>query len=107
MFQMLKVLMEDNGVSHCFVSYKLVQQLGLPVHQKSPFREKLRDGRCLESSELCPNFAINLSSLTIAPNCYVFLLGSANIVLGISWLGTLGNVKMNWQNLTMRFVYHK
>ena len=30
-------------------------------------------------------------------------LGSANVILGIKWLESLGGMQVDWQNLTMRF----
>lgn len=46
---------------------------------------------------------IKVGFLSIAPDCYVFSLGGVDVILGISWLETLGDVKVNWQRLTIRF----
>lgn len=97
------VLMVDSGASQCFVSKKLAQCLALPLCSIDPFHVKLGDGRCLQTSGLCKDLSINLGPLTISLDCYVFPLGGIDVILGISWLETLGNVKMNWQALTMRF----
>lgn len=91
------VLMVDSGASHCFVSKKLAQCLALPLCSIDPFHVKLGDGRCLQTSGLCKDLSINLGPFTISLDCYVFPLGGVDVILGISWLETLGNVKMNWQ----------
>lgn len=33
----------------------------------------------------------------------VFELGGVDLILGVSWLATLGDIKANWQSLTMQF----
>ncbi|WVZ14471.1 hypothetical protein V8G54_012037 [Vigna mungo] len=39
----------------------------------------------------------------IAEKFYLFELGGVDLILGVSWLATLGEVKTNWKTLTMRF----
>lgn len=37
----------------------------------------------------------------------VFELGGVDLVLGVSWLATLGEVQVNWKTLTMQFTSPK
>lgn len=39
----------------------------------------------------------------VKENFYLFELGGVDLILAVSWLATLGEVKSNWKNLTMRF----
>lgn len=48
-----------------------------------------------------------MGSLSIALNCYVFPLGGVDVILGISWLEMLGDVKVNWQWLTMWYRHNR
>ena len=34
---------------------------------------------------------------------HIFPLGGVDIILGVSWLRTLGNINFNWDTLTMEF----
>lgn len=37
---------------------------------------------------------------------YLFELGGVGLILGVAWLATLGEVKVNWSTLTMTFLDH-
>lgn len=89
------IVMVDSDASHCFVSESLVHRLSLPVYHTKPFSVHLGDGRYLQFFGMCLSLTINLGSLTISPYCYVFPLDGVDIILSISWLETLGDVKMN------------
>ncbi|KAH6824297.1 ATP binding / aminoacyl-tRNA ligase/ nucleotide binding protein [Perilla frutescens var. hirtella] len=39
-----------------------------------------------------------------AITCYVFLLDSVDVILGVSWLSTLGEVQANWGTMSMKFM---
>ena len=41
--------------------------------------------------------------MTIEVDCYVFPLGSVDIILRVAWLETLGEVRSNWAEPTMKF----
>lgn len=45
-----------------------------------------------------------MDSETFTISCYIFPLSSVDLILGVSWLETLGDVKANWKNSTMEFV---
>lgn len=32
---------------------------------------------------------------------YVFELGDVDVILGVAWLAKLGEVRINWENMTM------
>lgn len=36
-------------------------------------------------------------------DCYVFALGGVDIILGVAWLAILGDVKVNWETMSMVF----
>lgn len=44
-----------------------------------------------------------LDNHTFYIDCYIFPLSGVIIILGVSWLATLGDVTANWANLTMEF----
>ncbi|KAG8386877.1 hypothetical protein BUALT_Bualt03G0194600 [Buddleja alternifolia] len=97
-------ILVDSGASHNFISSKLVGQMGLRVVTTGRFGVQLGDGQRTDSAGVCQNLVVQLDSVSIKADCYLFLLGGVYIILGIAWLATLGDVKVNWQKMTMGFV---
>lgn len=66
------------------------------------------NGQRLTASGLYHGVRLYLQSHTFAVDCFVFPLGGEDMILGISWLATLGTVQANLQQMTMDFtIDHK
>ena len=50
-----------------------------------------------------PGLAIALPEITVVADFLPFDLGGSDIILGIQWLRTLGDMTVNWQELWMQF----
>ncbi|KAF2324341.1 hypothetical protein GH714_012679 [Hevea brasiliensis] len=96
-------VMVDSGASHNFIANNLVTQLGLPVQSTPTFGVKLGDGHRSKSRGMCTNLVVKFESFNIQTDCYLFPLGGVDMILGIAWLETLGDVKVNWAKMTMSF----
>ncbi|CAJ2637620.1 unnamed protein product [Trifolium pratense] len=66
-------------------------------------RIKLGDGHRVLSEGICKDIRLKLGSKTFVVDALVLGLGGLDIVLGVSWLSTLGKVVMDWKDLTMQF----
>lgn len=62
---------------------------------------RLGDGRTTAITGLCRQLRLRLGGLEFHIDRYVFKLGSVDVILGVSWLATLGVVRANWQQLNM------
>ncbi|CAA0825193.1 Eukaryotic aspartyl protease family protein [Striga hermonthica] len=101
----LKLLtMVDSGASHCFISERVVDKLGLHVEPSPTYSVMLGNGQRISSQGLCRAVSLYLQTATFMVDCFVFPLGGVDIILGVSWLASLGDVKANWKNLTMEIV---
>lgn len=58
------------------------------------------------SQGVCKGVRINLGPMVIMVDALVLDLGGLDVVLGVSWLSTLGKVVMDWKALSMQF-WHK
>lgn len=64
----------------------------------------LGDGTRVLSMGVCRDVPVSVAEHTFHITCYVFPLCSMDMILGVSWLATLGDVMANWSSLTMHFV---
>ncbi|XP_057806177.1 uncharacterized protein LOC131021105 [Salvia miltiorrhiza] len=97
------LLMVDNGASHCFVSEKVARKLNWQIEPTTSFSVVLGDGSRVRTGGICKDVPLTLDTETFYISCYVFPICSVDMILGVSWLATLGEVKANWRNLTMEF----
>ncbi|KZV19296.1 peroxidase 64 [Dorcoceras hygrometricum] len=95
--------MMDSGASHNFISRKLVDVLGLPIDETVKFGVCLGDGGRVACTGICKRLVVDLRQCNILIDTYVFELGGVDLILGIDWLRTLGEVVVNWEAMRMSF----
>lgn len=96
--------MVDSGASHCFISARLADTLQLPLDSAQSIPVVLGDGTRVSSRGVCKNVPVVISEHVFHLTCYVFPLRNVDLILGVSWLATLGDVTANWATLSMTFV---
>ncbi|GAU51237.1 hypothetical protein TSUD_52210 [Trifolium subterraneum] len=68
---------------------------------------KLGDGSCSKTKGSCVNLGVSIEDIPFRLNAQLFELGVVDMVLGMEWLQTLGDMIVNWNKHTMSFWYHK
>lgn len=102
-FKLLTMI--DRGASHCFISEQVACALQLTIDPTSVLTVVLGDGSRACISSICKAVPLTLDSQLFYVTCFVFSLNSVDVILGVSWLATLGDVTANWSKLTMEFQY--
>ncbi|KZV50196.1 hypothetical protein F511_26056 [Dorcoceras hygrometricum] len=97
------VIMVDSGASHNFVSRPLVEKLGLMIDETVRFGVCLGDGGKVRCQGVCRNLNVELGMYTVAITGHLFELGGVDVILGVDWLRTLGEVMLDWNKMRMRF----
>ena len=98
------VVLIDPGATHNFISLAKVGELHLPITDAGGFGVSLGNGEAVRGHGLCKGVNLQLAgSLEIKDDFLPLQLGSADIILGIQWLETLGNVTSNWKTQVMQF----
>ncbi|WVY99731.1 hypothetical protein V8G54_025801 [Vigna mungo] len=97
------LIMVNSGASHNFISKTLVEELQLEVNKDQMRPVCLGDGHRKQTQECCQGVMLQLGGVEIAEQYHVFELGGVNMILGVDWLATLGEVVTNWGKLTMSF----
>lgn len=97
------VILIDSGASHNFLSKGIVEEMQIPVDATPNFGIMVGNGYKVGGQGICRHVEVQLQGLAIIQDFFPLELGSADVFLGISWLGMLGEVSANWKNLTMWF----
>ena len=97
------IILVDSGATHNFVSRKLVTALGLPATFFLGINIQLGDSYKVFVNQRCPNLNVTVGSCDFKLSALVFDMGHLDMVLGIEWLKTLGDVVHNWDQSSMRF----
>jgi hypothetical protein len=56
---------------------------------------------------VCSNLSIDIEGGQVDIEAQLFDLGGMDLILGVDWLRTLGDIIMNWNNQSMSFWYNK
>ncbi|GJW47030.1 putative mitochondrial protein [Tanacetum coccineum] len=94
----------DCGATHNFISSKIVEELGLAVSDSGTYNVTLGNGETTRSKGICKGLVVVFPEIQVFEDFLPLELGSTDAILGIKWLQTLGDVKMNWKLLTMKFM---
>ncbi|KZV13849.1 hypothetical protein F511_44950 [Dorcoceras hygrometricum] len=97
------VIMVDSGASHNFVSRPLVEKLGLTIDETVRFGVCLGDGGKVRCQGVCRNLNVELGMYTVEITGHLFELGGVDVILGVDWLRTLGEVMLDWNKMRMKF----
>lgn len=80
----------DSGASCNFISKGLAEELGLPIQSTQEFGVSIGDGRILTGQGKCSDVEMDIQGVKIKEEYLLFELGKIDVVLGYSWLATLG-----------------
>lgn len=90
------LVMVDSGATHNFISQKLVQKMEWPIEETPMMGIKLGDGFRKSTKGVCSGLKLKIGEFEISPRMHLFELGGIDVVLGIEWLKTLGDMIVNW-----------
>ncbi|XP_028775121.1 uncharacterized protein LOC114732011 [Neltuma alba] len=96
------IILIDSGATHNFVSEELVNKKGIEVDEIAEYTVAVGDGRRLRRRQRCPKVNLKVQGLEINQIFYPFPLSGVDMVLGVEWLRSLGDVNVNWSRLTMK-----
>lgn len=97
------VTLIDPGATHNFISSSLVTKLGLPLHNTVPYIVRVGTGDREGTRGVCLGMLLHLPGIDVVEEFIPMRLGSADVILGIKWLETLGTIETNWKRKTMEF----
>lgn len=96
------VVLIDSGATHTFIAVPVVQELQLQVKPTEQFCVIFGNGQKVLGEGVCEKIPLQLPGITVVQNFFPFQLGRVDVVLGVEWLWTLGEITANWQNMYIK-----
>ncbi|XP_019264304.1 PREDICTED: uncharacterized protein LOC109241930 [Nicotiana attenuata] len=98
-------ILVDPGSTHNFIDDDVARSLGIATLKINPQTINVADGNNRQTNELCKNLTWLLQGVTYTADFLLLPLGSCDLILGVQWLLPLGDVKLNFQELTLGYNY--
>ncbi|GJX04159.1 gypsy/ty3 retroelement polyprotein [Tanacetum coccineum] len=95
----------DCGSTHNFLDLSTAKQLGCPVKGSYPLQVTVPGGNFLTSNHVCKGVTWKLQGEAFQADMMLIPLGGCEMVLGVQWLATLGDIVCNFLQLRMEFMY--
>lgn len=96
------VVLIDSGASHNFISEKLVTKLGLATNDTSRYGVLVAGGVKVQGRGIIEGVELKLPTCDIETSFLPLELGISDIILGVQWLDTLGEMRVNWKLQQMK-----
>lgn len=88
----------DSGSTHNFLDLEYAKTLGCELEQIPPQVVSVADGNQIACQHQCRDFMWNVQDKQFKADVMLIQLGSCDMVLGIQWLRTLGEISWDFQN---------
>ncbi|XP_016463030.1 uncharacterized protein LOC107786107 [Nicotiana tabacum] len=95
----------DGGNTHNFIQTRVTQFFQLQVESTPYFSVVVGSGQCLPYEGVCRQVSLTIQGSTLALDFHVLPLHGSDLVLGVSWLDTLGPVITNYRARLFEFNY--
>ncbi|GJW66558.1 putative mitochondrial protein [Tanacetum coccineum] len=96
----------DSGSTHTFLDLKVAKKLGCKLKATCPMDVSVANGQVMSSFYECKGFTWTLQGVEFTSDVFILPLGGCELVLGVQWLSVLGDIKWNFKDLVMDFVYN-
>ncbi|KAM0014322.1 putative nucleotidyltransferase, Ribonuclease H [Helianthus debilis subsp. tardiflorus] len=93
----------DGGSTHCFVQTRIAHFLNFTIEAIPPFSVLVGSGERLPCSGLARQVELIIQDQPIVADFYVLPLQGWDMVLGVSWLATLGPVVTDYSKAVFEF----
>ena len=97
------VVLIDSGATHNFLSPTVMKKSQLQIDETSAFKVLVGTGITVNGAGVCRGVSLQLQSVLIKSDFIVLDPGSADVVLGVQWLRTLGKCEVNWETQVLEF----
>ncbi|GKE29953.1 reverse transcriptase [Tanacetum coccineum] len=93
----------DCGSTHNFLDIHTAKKLGCRLVNTTPMQVLVANGQRMLSTSVCHDLKWSLQNEVLTSDVMLLPLGGCEMVLGIQWLATLGDMQCNFKKLIMKF----
>nr|GEV92100.1 hypothetical protein [Tanacetum cinerariifolium] len=97
----------DSGSSHNIIQPRVAKFLQLQISNAPRFSVLVGNGDSLTCSGLCLNVPIYMQQNMFSISFYVLSISGADVVLGVQWLQTLGQILSDYSILVIQFQHDR
>lgn len=98
------IILVDNDASHNFISSTLVKEMGLPRDLTVRHKIQVGNGMIFQQGGVFRSMHVLIQGHRVIENFFPFELVNVDLVLGVTWLKTLGEVRADWTQFTLKFL---
>lgn len=104
-FGLQVTILVDTGSSHNIIQPRIANYLHLSLTPISPFSVMVGNGAHLNCNSICSDVALKIQGHVFVVPCYLIPIEGADIVLGLDWLSTLGQIAADFTTPKLSFLY--
>ena len=97
------VVLIDGGATHNFIAEEVVKELKISVETMDAYGVVLGTGGVVQATSVCKDVNLTIANLSITHDFLPLPLGSADVILGVTWLEMLGKVIFYYKLSEMEF----
>ncbi|PKU83997.1 putative mitochondrial protein [Dendrobium catenatum] len=98
------VVLIDSGATHNFISTQIVDVMGMELVDTGGYGVMMGTGKVEMGRGVCRGVVLKIQGILVKEDFLPLELGSTDVILGMKWLQTLGETKINWGTLKMELV---
>jgi hypothetical protein len=93
----------DSGATSNFIASKLVNELNLAVTETPTYVIEVGNGEKVRNQGVCHELGFKIQDVEFNQHFFIMDLGGSEMVLGMDWLASLGNIEANFGNLCLKW----
>ncbi|CAJ2679667.1 unnamed protein product [Trifolium pratense] len=93
----------DSGATSNFIASKLVNELSLAVTETPAYIIEVGIGEKVKNHRVCEELGFSIQDVKFQQHFFIMELGGSEMVLGMDWLASLGNIEANFGNLCLKW----
>ncbi|CAJ2652754.1 unnamed protein product [Trifolium pratense] len=93
----------DGGSSDNFLQPRIARFLKLPIEPGPVFKVLVGNGEIMTAEGVIQNLALNIQGTELQVPVFLLPVAGADVILGASWLATLGPHVADYASLTLKF----